>query len=197
MSRDLHASTSAIIGNSDLHSFHLLTFYFSSPFRLTDHAHDINYNFGSGTETFLSTGRLASSQNVEETLKIANPTIDITLTGANEADVSLALTENFNNKRVVIRRGFFDSSGNTSDSNIISDPFILFDGRIDSYTINDNPSTGESTVTWRIASHWADWDKLNGRKCNNQNAKLYFPNEEGFSHCYDQIGDKVWGRVVS
>lgn len=197
MSRNLHADTLAIIGNTDLQVFHLVTFYFSTPFRLTDHAHDINYNFGSGIETFLATGRLSGSANIEETLDITNPTINIILTGANSADISLPLTENFNNTRAVIRRGFFDSSGETTDSNIIANPFILFDGRIDSYSISDDPSSGDSSVTWKVSSHWADWDKIAGRKCNNQNAQSFFPSEKGFSHCYDQIGEKTWGKVRS
>jgi len=197
MSRNLNAATSAIIGNQDLQIFHLITFYFTTTFRLTDFAHDINYDFGLGTETFLSTGRLASTSSFTEEMQLANPSISLVLTGANSADISLALTENFNNKRVVIRRGFYDSSGDTADINIIADPFIVFDGRVDSYAIMDDPQSGEGTVTWKIASHWADWEKVAGRKCNNQNAQLFFPNEEGFSHCYDQIGQKSWGRIRS
>jgi len=171
MSRSLNAATTAVIGNTDLQFFHLLTFNFASPFRLTDHAHDITYDFGAGPETFLSSGRLASSSNIDETLELNNPTINITLTGANQADISLALTENFNNRQVIIRRGFFDSSGQTTDSNIIADPFILFDGRVDSFSITDDPSSGSSTISWKIASHWADWERIQGRRCNNQDAQ--------------------------
>lgn len=197
MSRALNAATLSNIGNTDLQIFHLITFYFGTPFRLTDFAHDISYDFGLGSETFLATGRLASTSSFEEQSDLTNPSVEITLTGANAADISLALTENFNNEQVVIRRGFFDSSGNTSDANIIAAPFIVFDGRVDSFSIADNPLEGESAVSWKISSHWADWDKIAGRKCNNQNAKLYFPSEEGFSHCYDQIGQKTWGRIRS
>jgi hypothetical protein len=197
MSRTLHANTIAAIGSENLEVFHLVTFEFSTPFRLTDHAHDISYDFGSGSETFLASGRLVSSGSVEETLDITNPTISLTLTGANQADISLALTENFNNVTVIIRRGFFDTSGDTTNSNIVLDPFIIFNGRVDSWAIKDDPLKGDSTVTWKIASHWADWEKVSGRKCTNQSAQAFFPNEEGFSHVYDQIGEKTWGRVRS
>lgn len=197
MARNLHSSTIAALNNDSLEMFYLLTFYFSSTFRLTNYAHDISYDFGSGNETFLSTGRISSTGSITETQEIGNPTINITLTGANSADIALALTENFNNRRVLIRRGFFDSSGNTTDANIIPDPFIIFDGRVDSYEIADNPSKGESAVTWKISSHWADWEKVNGRKCNPENAKQYFPTETGFDHVYDQIGERTWGRIRS
>jgi len=206
MSRPVHADTLAILPNADMEMFYLFTFEFSTLFRLTDHSHDITYNFGAGSETFSSTGRIANYSNSEETLDLSNQTMTVELTGANAADISLALTENFNNKRVVIRRGFFNGSGETTDSDIVADPYIFFDGRVDSYTISDDPETLESKVSWKIASHWADWEKVNGRKCNNQNANeiinpatgvYLFPNEDGFNHVYDQIGDKIWGKVLT
>lgn len=195
MSRDLTSGILSVIDNQQLKVFHLVTFYLSTEIRLTDHSHEINYDFGSGLETFQSTGRLAGSANITETVDISNPTINITITGANEADLLLPFTENYNDKQVIIRRGFFDTSGATADTNIIADPFIIFDGRVDSFSIQDNPTEGESNVTWNIASHWADWEKVSGRRCNNKNAQTFFPSEEGFSHCYDQIGGRTWGRV--
>jgi len=197
MSRNLESTTIAALSNEKLISFHLLTFYFGTPFRLTDHQHQLTYDFGSGTETFLSSGRLASSGSIKETLELSNPSISVILTGANEADIALALTEDFNDRRVVIRRGFFDGTGETTDSNIIAAPFIIFDGRVNSYTITDDPTSGESSVTWSLVSHWADWEKVNGRKCNNQNAQLEFPSEDGFSHTYDQVGQRNWGKIKS
>lgn len=195
MSRNIHPDTLAVLGDDNLHIFHLITFYFDVPFYLTEHQHDIKYTFNAGEETFISTGRLASVGDASETLALSNPTIGLALTGANQADISLALTEDFNDRRVVIRRGFFDESGNTTDANIKAHPFIIFDGRVDSYTISDDPSSGDSTVTWRISSHFSDWERVSGRKCTNTSAKLTYPDEEGFSYIYNQIGSRAWGRV--
>lgn len=197
MGRTLNAATEAIIGDSSLQTFHLYTFYFSTPFRITDHSNDLEYNFGSGTETFTSSARLVSSGDIDESLDISNPTISLVFTGANETDLQLPFTENYNNRRVLIRRGYFDSTGETASANIVASPFILFDGRVDSYSISDDPSGGNSTVTWTVSSHWADWDKINGRRCNPDSEKSHFPLDEGFSHMYDQIGQKTWGRIVS
>jgi len=197
VSRDLHAQTSAALSNSDLQIFHLVTFYFDTEMRLTDHAHDISYDLGAGTETFTSSGRLSSATDVTEDLEMSNQKFTIVLTGANEADIALALAENYNNKRVVVYRGFYDDTGATTDANIIPTPFILFEGTVDSFSINDDPEAGESNVAWKIASHWADWDRVTGRRCNTQNAQAYFADEEGFSHVYDQVGEKTWGRIRS
>lgn len=195
MSRTIDAATIAVLGNADLQMFHLVTFEFATAFRLTDHFHDISYDFGLGTETFLSNARLQAISSVDESIDVENPSITITLTGANAADISLPFTESYSDRRVVVRRGFYDTSGQTQDANIIVQPFIIWDGRVDSWGIVDDPTAGESTVSWKINSHWADWEKVAGRKCNNQDAQLYYPTEEGFNFTYAQIGDVLWGRV--
>ena len=195
MARGIHANTVAVLGNDALQSFHIFTFLFDTPFRLTTHSHDISYDFGSGIETFTSTGRLVGTGDVVETLSPSNQSISLTMTGANEADIALALLEDFNDRQVIIRRGFYDSTGQTTDANILLDPFIIFDGRVNSFSIDDDPIKGDSSVTWDVASQWANWEKVNGRKCTNTSAKQTFADEEGFSHVYDQIGDKTWGTV--
>lgn len=197
MSRVLDASTKAALSNDALHFFHLVTIEFGTPVRLTDHTHDLSYDFGSGSETFLSTARLGGIGAMTETLAPSNTSISLDFTGANLADISLALTEDFTDSRVIIRRGIFDTSGQTRNANIVGKPFIIFDGKAESFDISDDAQEGKSTVTWKIASHWANWHKSKGRKSNPRNAKQYYPNETGFDHVYNQIGERLWGRVRS
>lgn len=200
MARTLDAGTlAAIQADTNLQMFHLVTIYFTTTQRLTDHAHDVSYNFGSGTETFTSSGRLMGLSEVEEEQIISNPSINFSITGANAADVSLMLTEDYVNKRLLIRRGFYDATGATKDTNIVGSPFIIFDGRINSWSFKDDPSTGDSVITYEVSSHWVEWERTNGRKSNNQNARTAnnneFPSDASFSYVYDQIGDRVWGKV--
>ena len=205
MSRTLHADTLTLLADDYyLNSFFLFTFYFATTRRLTDHSHDINYNFGSGTETFTSTAAIESYSNVNEGLSLENQSMTVVLSGASSSEVSLALSENYINKRVLIRRGFYDSDPSTNptmettDAKIIADPYIYFDGRVDSYKIEDNPDDGSSKVSWTIASHWADWNRINGRKCNTTNANYKgYTSETGFSQVYDQIGNRIWGRIIT
>lgn len=198
MARTLDAGTlAAIQADTNLQMFHLVTIYFTTPQRLTDHAHDISYNFGSGIETFTSSGRMMALSNVEEQQGISNPDINFSITGANSTDIALMLTENYTNVRLIIRRGFFDSTGATADSNIVGKPFIIFDGRINSWGFNDDPQSGNSTIVYNVSSHWVEWERTNGRRSNNKNAQLYFPSEKSFSYVYDQIGDRIWGKVIN
>lgn len=191
MSRSLDAATVSSFGEKYVEFCHLFFFDFSTPQYLTDHHHDITW----GGNTYESTGRVLSLGSIKETGGISNPTLAVTLSGANPVEIALPFTEDYNNKRVVIRKVLFDNSGETTSANISGNPYIIWDGPIDSWSITDDPQGGSSTVTWKIASHWADWEKVRGRKCNNQSSQRYYPTEEGFTHVYDQIGDVLWGRV--
>lgn len=192
MSRGLDSTTVSKLSSRYLSMFHLVTIELDTPIRLTDHYHDIEYNFTGSLETFTSNGRLVGLDSIKETQKLSNPTVSISLSGANSADISLALTESFSDKRVVVRRGLFDDSGETAMSNIIAEPFTIFDGRISSWGISNNPQEGESVVDWKVESHWADWERVAGRKTNNEDAQLYYPNEVGFEFTSQILGETAW-----
>lgn len=198
MSRALDAGTLATVrSDASLQMFHLITMYFSTVQRMTEHVHNITYNFGLGAETFISSGRLMSLSNIEEEQSLSNPSISLGITGASAEDVALMMAEKYTNVRVIIRRGFYDTSGQTSDVNIVGKPFIIFDGKIDSWSFKDDPSSGNSAISWNISSHWVDWERTNGRKTNPQNNKIEFPLDNSYNFVYDRIGDRVWGKVTS
>jgi len=179
--------------------FHLITIGFSTVQRLTDHVHDVSYDFGSGVETFIASGRMMGLSTIEEEQGISNPSISFSVSGANTSDVSIIMAEDYTNKRLTVRRGFYNTSNQTRDIDIAGKPLIIFDGKINSWAFEDNPEDGVSVVTYEVASHWADWERTNGRKSNNENAKTAnnneFPNDKSFNYVYDQIGDRVWGKV--
>lgn len=189
MSRQIDASTIPYLRSNSVHMFHLLTMEFSSTVRLTDHSYDIEYDFGSGTETFIANGAWLGAPSVEESIDLSNATIDVSMSGADLANISIALTEDFNDRRVVVRRGFL------SDDYQIIKPFIIWDGYIDGYKITEDPQSGNSAVSWTVASHFSDWEQARGRKCNNENAKLHYPDEEGFEFATMQIGVVSWGKI--
>lgn len=192
MPRPLHNDTIAILDDANLEYFHLYQFYFSTPIYLTDYYRNIVY----GGITYIASASLEGYSSTKESISINNEKVSITLSGADGDNVSLALTEQYTNKRIVIYRGYFNGSG-TTDANIVQSPFLIFDGRVDNYVIEDDPVELKSVVSWNVASHWADWEKVQGRTCTQNNAKLHYPNEEGFKFIYQRIGDKVWGRVRS
>jgi hypothetical protein len=98
------------------------------------------------------------------------------------------LNENVVNDSVDIFRGFLD------DNNaLIADPFLLYSGTIDTYAISENETT--STVNLQIVSHWADFDKTNGRKTNNTSQQRFFSSDVGMDFSSQTVQDIKWGRA--
>jgi hypothetical protein len=192
MPRPLHDDTINILDDSYLEYFHLYEFYFSTPVYLTDYYRAIVY----GGKTYHPSASIEGYSAVKENIDINNNKVTISMSAADGNNIRIALNEYYTNKRIVIYRGFFDGDGQT-DEHIVANPFIIFDGRVDSYSIEDDPIEGKSSVTWNISSHWADWEKTQGRTCTQNNAKLHYPNEDGFKFIYKQIGNKIWGKVTS
>jgi len=130
---------------------------------------------------------MAISSFTEET-DIAKQSLDFTLSGADQTFISTCLNENVVNDSVTIYRGLLN------DSNaLIADPFLLYKGTIDTFGISESGS--ESSVTLRIVSHWADFEKENGRKTNNISQQRFFSADVGMNFSSQTVTDIKWGRA--
>jgi hypothetical protein len=92
------------------------------------------------------------------------------------------------NKEARVYRGFLDDS-----QALITDPFLLFDGRISSFTLEENATT--SSVNVIISSHWADFEKVSGRRTADNTQKLYFPNDKGMEFASKTAQKIKWGAA--
>ena len=100
----------------------------------------------------------------------------------------MVLNENVVNDSVDIFRGFLD------DSNaLISDPFLLYRGKIDSFDISESDKS--SQVNLSIVSNWADFGKKSGRKTNNTSQQRFFSGDVGMDFSSQTVQDIKWGRA--
>jgi hypothetical protein len=114
--------------------------------------------------------------------------LNLGLSGADQTFISTALNENVVNDSVTIHRGFLD------DNNaLIADPFLLYQGTIDTFEISEQGS--DSNIIFKIVSHWADFDKTNGRKTNNTSQQRFFSSDVGMDFSSETVQDIKWGRV--
>ncbi len=58
-----------------------------------------------------------------------------------------------------------------------------------------NESEKESTVNLAVVSHWADFDKKNGRKTNNTSQQRFFSADVGMDFSSETVQDIKWGRL--
>lgn len=183
--RGMSAAMLTEVAKQQLRVLHLLELYFSTTGYLTTARRNIVW----AGNTYSALGNWLSFNEVEESTDIRAGSVNIMLSGVNQANVQSALTENFIERRAVIRRGFLDAG-----DQVIVDPIIIFDGRIDSWSLREDAAGGTSEITWQAASHWADFDRVYGRRTNNEDQQVWFPGDRGFEFAA-QTDDIRWGKA--
>ena len=167
---------------------HLITIGFGTPQNITDCVHDLTSSVSGSSVTYSSSSFLVSYPEVSEETDIGKSSISIALSGADQTYISLALAENIVNDAVTIYRAFLD------DNNaIIADPFLLYKGNIETYTISEDQTS--SILNLNIVSHWADFEKKSGRKTNNISQQRFFSSDVGMAFASETVLNIKWGRT--
>ena len=79
-----------------------------------------------------------------------------------------------------------------SSDAIVGAPFLVFDGRISSYSISDN--TGTSEISIEMSSHWKDFELSKGRRTNRNSQQYYFPADKGLDFSGVIVRNLMWGK---
>ena len=188
MTRSLSTAVKNHLATNDIKPVHLITLGFSTPQNITDCTFDLNSNVSGSSVTYTSTAFLMNVPSFTEETDITKTSLSLTLSGADQTFISLALNENLVNDSVEIYRAFLD------DSNaIINTPFLLYKGYVDTFAISENKT--ESNLSLNIVSHWADFEKISGRKTNNNSQQKFFNTDVGFDFASQTVLDIKWGRA--
>jgi len=187
MTRSLTTSVKNELATNDIRPVHLITIGFGTPVNITDCSFPLTSSVSGSSVTYSSSDFILGVSNFTEETDVTKTSLTLTLSGADQTFISICLNENVVNDSVKIFRGFLD------DTNaLIADPFLLYDGQIDTFTINENQN--ESTVNLGIVSHWADFEKRSGRKTNNTSQQRFFSTDVGMDFSSQTVLDIKWGR---
>ena len=186
MNRSLTAAMQTAVASNELKTGRLLWMNFDggAEYRTTCYKQLI---FDSNT--YLPSNIL-SIGDVQESLELRVPTLSVVLTGVNQANISTALTEDAVDREVVVWRFFLDAN-----EGLIADPVEEFRGTIDSYSVNENPDAGSSILEWSCVSHLADFERIGGRRTNDDEQQLHFAGDKGFEFAALTALDIKWGRA--
>lgn len=80
---------------------------------------------------------------------------------------------------------------------IVPDPIQIFDGLMDSVSIQETPgqdSAGAMQIT--ASSHWGGAQRHPGRHTNHEEQQVHFPGDMGFEFVSEQARDIMWGRGI-
>ncbi len=188
MTRSLTSAVKTELATNDIRPVHLITIGFASPVNLTDCSFSLTSSVSGSSVTYNASDFILGISNHTEETDITKSSVSLNLSGADQTFISTVLNENVVNDSVDIFRGFLD------DSNaLISDPFLLYRGKIDSFDIAETDK--DSQVNLSIVSNWADFEKKNGRKTNNTSQQRFFSGDVGMNFASQTVQDIKWGRA--
>ena len=188
MTRSLTSAVKTELATNDIRPVHLITIGFATPVNLTDCSFSLTSSVSGSSVTYNPSDFILGISNHTEETDITKSSVNINLSGADQTFISTVLNENVVNDSVDIFRGFLN------DSNaLISDPFLLYRGKIDSFEISETDNT--SVVGLSIVSNWADFEKKNGRKTNNTSQQRFFNSDVGMDFSSQTVQDIKWGRA--
>lgn len=184
MPRSLSANVITEIATNKLNPVELVYLGIDTGTYYTDHYKDISFD----GDTYTASSLFLGSSEVQENADIAVNALTLKFSGADTTIISLLLNNNYMNKEAKVYRGFLDSS-----QALIDDPFLLFNGRISSFTLEENATT--SSVNIIISSHWADFERISGRRTAENSQKLFFPNDKGMEFASQTAKKIKWGSA--
>jgi hypothetical protein len=164
--------------------------------RFTTHYRDITYD----SNTYSSNASLMGVSQIEETERINTGSVSVMISGISTTNISTALSLDYINAEANIYRAFIGDdgfviggSGADSDDGV----FNIWHGRISSYTIAEQPSSGTSTITWNLASHWVDFGRVGGRRMNSKSEQFVtgHKTDTGFDAATMPIKNFYWCKL--
>ena len=184
MSRPINSDTIAELAKDSFIMAHLVKIDFEIAVFLTECPQNLVYS----GDTYNSSSALKGISSVTETSEVQVGAVSITLSGVSQEYISILLSQTYIDRQVTISRVLLSNS-----YSIIGAPILIYDGRIQSFSISDNDDT--STIVISASSHWADFDKKAGRRTNHNSQQIYFPGDLGFEFAANTVKDLKWGRA--
>ena len=141
------------------------------------------------SQVYTGAGSLLAISSVEETGEIAARGVTMTLTGISSDIISIALSENYQNRTAKV------FIGSLSDSGAVS-AYQLFGGRLDIMNIEESGETATISVT--AENRLIDLERPRVRRFTSEDQKALYPGDLGLDYVND-LQDKTldWGKSTS
>ena len=145
---------------------------------INDSFKDITYS----GNNYIGASSLLSFSDIEETVEVMVSKVTISLSGVDKVWIGKVLTKEYIDRTVKIYTAFLDSA-----YELISNPVLIFEGRIDQPTISEEWSSGKSIVSLSVRN--------TGRHTNNEEQQIFFAGDKGFEFASEIVKDITWGKA--
>lgn len=142
--------------------------------------------------TYTALGHLLAFSGLEEAVETKVTSARLTLSGVDQTWIALALMVDYVDRPLAIYKAMLDTA-----EALVSDPVLIFSGRMDQPSIEEDPAAGSSVVTVEATSHFVDFERRTGRRTVPAEQALYFPADRAFDQVAAIAGQQVqilWGR---
>ena len=185
MPRGLSSAVKTKLASGKFTMAHLVKLELNTTYKYTDYA----VNIVDGSDTYVPNGFLHGIGAIAETATINIGSIDIAVSSATQTILSDVLTNGHLNRNVTIKRTILD----TDDTVVTSGTFQIYAGYIEGMSITDRQ--GDSIINFAVANHWADFQRIEGRRTNDSSQQHIFDGDKAFEFT-SQAGKKLyWGNV--
>lgn len=188
MSRNLGSSIVSEITSAQMSPFLLFEGEFASgTLRLWSGIGDLSWN----SYTWTGVGSLASISSVTETADTSAQGITVSLSGIPSSLVSLFLGDVRQGSAGKVYLGFIDSSGD-----VISSPYMLFEGRLDVPAMEESAESAVISITYE--SRLIDLERPRESRYTNEDQQREFAGDLGFEFVPSLQDISInWGRTDS
>ena len=186
MPRGLSSAVKTKLASGKFTMAHLVKLELNTTYKYTDYS----VNIVDGSDTYVPNGFLHGIGAIAETASINIGSIDIAVSSATQTILSDVLTNGHLNRNVTVKRAILD----TDDSVVTSGTFQIYAGYIEGMSITDRQ--GDSVINFAVANHWADFQRIEGRRTNDSSQQHFFDGDKAFEFTA-QAGKRLyWGNVV-
>jgi hypothetical protein len=168
--------------------FHLVKLSFDDvSYFLSDAYIPVTYD----SNTYTPTGSFLAFSDIVETIEANIETISISLSGVDTTYINLFLEGGYLDRTVQIYKAFLDSS-----DALVSDPLLIFEGRLNNPVIKEDVEAGTSTIAVQASSLFVDFDRINTRFTNNESQQSFFSGDTGFRFSSVVVKELNWGMTT-
>lgn len=138
------------------------------------------------SQTWTGGGNLLTITEVRETESVVATGVIFGLSGIPSAALSNALSQDYQDRLAKMYIGAFNNAGA-----VVADPYLVFEGRMDVQTIQDDGTT--ATVQVSTESRLVDLERARERRYTPEDQELDFSGDKGFEFVVSlQNKEVIW-----
>jgi hypothetical protein len=158
---------------------------------VTDTFRSVTFN----GDTYLALGELLAVSDIVESVELRVSSVDIAfgISDPNREILAAMLTHSYVGRPVSIWRAWWNDS-----FELISNPVMIFSGRIDEPAVrqeiaDDESGESRTLMSVQVVNDLADFEMQAGRVTNNASQQLFFPGDRFLEFAADIVREYRWG----